>query len=166
MGAKNYQGQIQVSPIALDDSEKQFLDDLVAYVSKKPEELEAIELHVLRNQSKKGIGFFTDGNGFYPDFILWIIKDDKQYIRFIDPKGIRNSRGINDPKIQFHRFLKERAEPQVAKENIMLDSYIVSNTSYLDVNWKDNLSIEDFNSEHVLFQKENAETYIKILLTI
>jgi hypothetical protein len=54
----------------------------------------------------------------------------------------------------------------VAKENIILDSYIVSNTSYLDVNWKDNLSIEDFNSEHVLFQKENAETYIKILLTI
>src|SRR5690554_3676366 len=166
MSAKNYQGQIQVSPISLDASEKQFLDDLVSYIGKHTEELKDVEFHVLRNQSKKGIGFFTDGNGFYPDFILWIIKDDKQYIRFIDPKGIRNSRGINDPKIQFHRFLKEKAEPQVAKENIILDSYIVSNTSYLDVNWKDNLSIEDFNSEHVLFQKENAETYIKILLTI
>lgn len=166
MNANNYQGQIQISPISLDASEKQFLDDLVSYIGKHTEELKDVEFHVLRNQSKKGIGFFTDGNGFYPDFILWIIKDDKQYIRFIDPKGIRNSRGINDPKIQFHRFLKERAEPQVAKENIILDSYIVSNTSYLDVNWKDNLSIEDFNSEHVLFQKENAETYIKILLTI
>lgn len=30
------------------------------------------ELYLLRNKSKKGIGFF-DALGFYPDFIVWLI---------------------------------------------------------------------------------------------
>ncbi|GAB4266256.1 hypothetical protein [Thermincola ferriacetica] len=48
------------------------------------------ELYLLRNQSRgKGIGFFEAGN-FYPDFILWILYNGKQYITFVDPKGIRN----------------------------------------------------------------------------
>lgn len=161
---KDYQNKIQVSPIALDASEKQFLDDLVDYTLKHQDKLKNTEVHVLRNQSKKGLGFFTDGNNFYPDFILWIIKDDKQYIKFIDPKGIRNSKGINDPKIQFHKVLKEKIQPQVAHAGIELDSYIVSNSSYLEVQWKDNLSIEAFNEQHVYFQKENVGVYIERIL--
>ena len=161
---KNYNNLIQVSPIALDSSEKQFLDDLVSYTVKKANEFKDVEIHVLRNQSKKGLGFFTDGNNFYPDFILWILKDDKQCIKFIDPKGIRNSKGINDPKIQFHKVLKEKIQPQVESANIELDSFIISNTSYLEVQWKDNLEIEDFNSNHVYFIKENKSTYIKDIL--
>jgi hypothetical protein len=161
---KNYQNLIQVSPIALDTSEKQFLDDLIDYTQKNTEHLKDSEIYVLRNQSKKGLGFFTDGNNFYPDFILWILKDDKQYIKFIDPKGIRNSKGINDPKIQFHKVIKEKIEPQVIHDGIDLSSYIVSNTSYLEVNWKDQLSVDDFNKVNVLFQKENAETYISTIL--
>lgn len=161
---KNYQNRIQVSPIALDASEKQFLDDLVEYITKKTELLKGVEIHVLRNQSKKGLGFFTDGNNFYPDFILWVIKEKKQYIKFIDPKGIRNSKGINDPKIQFYKVLKEKIQPQVANADIVLDSFIVSNTSFLEVNWKDGLSIEEFNNNHVYFQKENVEEYIENIL--
>ena len=94
-----------------------------------------------------------------------MLKDGKQYIKFIDPKGIRNSKGINDPKIQFHKVIKEKIQPQVIANGIELDSYIVSNTSYLEVNWKDQLSVADFNKVNVLFQKENADDYIaKILL--
>lgn len=162
---KNYQNLIQISPIALDASEKQFLDDLIEYTQKNSSQLKESEIHVLRNQSKKGLGFFTDGNNFYPDFILWILKDSKQYIKFIDPKGIRNSKGITDPKIQFHKVIKEKIQPQVSANGIELDSFIVSNTSYLEVNWKDQLSVADFNKVNVLFQKENADDYIaKILL--
>ncbi len=161
---KNYQDRIQVSPIALDASEKQFLDDLLKYITQNNQSLKDTEIHVLRNQSKKGLGFFTDGNNFYPDFILWVLKDDKQFIKFIDPKGIRNSKGINDPKIQFHKVLKEKIQPQVIAAGIELDSFIVSNTSYLEVNWKDNLSIEDFNKNHVYFQKENVNSYIESIL--
>ncbi|WP_291068765.1 MULTISPECIES: DEAD/DEAH box helicase family protein [unclassified Empedobacter] len=161
---KGYKEKLQVSPIPLDASEKQFLDDLITYVGTKPASLEGKDIHVLRNQSKKGLGFFTDGNNFYPDFIVWIVEGDKQIIKFIDPKGIRNSKGINDPKIQFYKVLKDKIQPQVQKANIELDSYIVSNTSYLDVNWKDTLSIEDFNKNHVYFQKENVGRYIGEIL--
>lgn len=161
---KTYENLIKVSPVALDQSEKQFLDDLFSYVSKNPEKLKGKEVHVLRNQSRKGIGFFTDGNNFYPDFILWVVEKDKQYIKFIDPKGIRNSRGMNDPKIQFHKVIKEKIQPQVSNQGIILDSYIISNTSFLDVNWKDSYRIHDFNAENVFFQKDNAETYIASIL--
>lgn len=161
---KNYQNLIQVSPIALDASEKQFLDDLIVYTENNVDKLKETEIHVLRNQSKKGLGFFTDGNNFYPDFILWMLKDGKQYIKFIDPKGIRNSKGINDPKIQFHKVIKEKIQPQVIANGIELDSYIVSNTSYLEVNWKYQLSVADFNKVNVLFQKENVNTYIETIL--
>lgn len=153
-----------MSPIPLDISEKQFLDDLITYIGTKPNNLDGKEVYVLRNQSKKGLGFFTDGNNFYPDFILWIVDGDRQIIKFIDPKGIRNSKGINDPKIQFYKLLKDKIEPQVKDANIELDSYIISNTSYLDVNWKEDIDIKDFNKNHVYFQKDNAEDYIEKIL--
>lgn len=162
---KGYKEKLQVSPIPLDASEKQFLDDLINCVATKPPYLEGKEVHVLRNQSKKGLGFFTDGNNFYPDFIFWIVAGEKQIIKFIDPKGIRNSKGINDPKIQFYKVLKEKIQPQVEKAGIELDSYIVSNTSYLEVNWKDGINLEEFNRNHVFFQKENASNYIEKIIT-
>src|SRR5690606_34454979 len=161
---KGYKEKLQVSPIPLDAAEKQFLDDLITYIGTKPSHAASTEVHVLRTQSKKGLGFFTDGNNFYPDFILWVIKDGNQKIKFIDPKGIRNSKGMNDPKIQFHKVLKEKIQPQVANADIELDSFIVSNTSFLEVQWKDKLDIEDFNKEHVYFQKENANSYIANIL--
>lgn len=163
---KNYQNFIQVSPIALDIAEKQFLYDLARYVKNNAEQLVDMDVHILRNQSRKGLGFFTDGNNFYPDFILWLVKDGRQYIRFIDPKGIRNSKGISDPKIQFHKVLREQIQPQLATQEIELDSYIISNTSYLDVQWKEQMTIGDFNKVNVYFQKENAEDYMKALITV
>lgn len=163
---KNYQNFIQVSPIALDAAEKQFLFDLVKYVHLKQAEFSETQVHILRNQSRKGLGFFTDGNNFYPDFILWLVKDGKQYIRFIDPKGIRNSKAISDPKIQFHKVLKEKIQPQVMAAKIELDSFIISNTSFLEVQWKENLSIADFNKENVYFLKENNHDYIEKILSV
>lgn len=162
---KSYQNFIQVSPIALDASEKQFLYDLVKYVQTNEEELTGKEIHILRNQSKKGLGFFTEGNNFYPDFILWIVEGEKQYIKFIDPKGIRNSKGINDPKIQFHRVLKETIQPQLRDANIDVDSFIVSNTPLLDVQWRGHLTEVDFAAEHVFFQTNSAVNYIEKMLS-
>jgi len=39
-------------------------------------------------QQGKGIGFF-EANNFYPDFILWLLTEDRQYIAFVAPKGLR-----------------------------------------------------------------------------
>jgi hypothetical protein len=122
------------------------------------------EIFLLRNQSKKGIGFFADGNNFYPDFVLWIKKEGKQYLTFIDPKGIRNSKGINDAKIQFFKYLEEKVQPQVANENLILNSFIILNTKWLEVNWKDSLTVKDFNKNHVYFQEDQNSEYIKLML--
>jgi len=161
---KGYKEKLQVSPIPLDASEKQFLDDLITYIGTKPSHLEGKEVHVLRNQSKKGLGFFTDGNNFYPDFILWIVDGDKQIIKFIDPKGIRNSKGINDPKIQFFKVLKEKIQPQVEKAGIELDSYIVSNTKHYEIGWGSSIPLEEFHKNHVYFQYDDADRYIEAIL--
>ncbi len=163
---KQYADKVMVSPIALDGSEKNFLDDLIREIGAGKPQYKDMKFYVLRNQSQKGIGFFTE-SGFYPDFILWIIKDGKQYISFIDPKGIRNSKGIKDSKIQFHHVLKNEIEPQVINEGIHLNSFVISNTKFLEVHWRGEYTIDDFHNENVYFQYEEHETYIgKIIETI
>ncbi len=66
----------------------------------------------------RGIGFFEAGN-FYPDFILWLLIGGKQYVSFVDPKGIRNLEGADDPKISFFQTVKQLelrlADPEVMR---------------------------------------------------
>jgi len=78
----------------------------------------------------------------------------------IQKKGIRNSKGISDAKIQFHNYLKNKIEPQLNQDEISLNSFIVSNTRFMEVNWKQQLQIEDFHNENVYFQTEDNNTYI------
>jgi hypothetical protein len=157
---KGYESKLQIFPVALNDSEHQFMKDFEVQIPKIKDSKKLDEVFLLRNQSKKGIGFFAEGNNFYPDFILWIKKDGKQYLTFIDPKGIRNSKGMNDPKIQFYKYLADKVQPQVINEDLILNSFIVSNTKWIEVNWKDSHTISDFNDNHVYFQEEQSGEYI------
>lgn len=79
---------IRCAPVALNVGEERFLDQLEAYVASAPDVLAGAELHVLRNESRRGIGFFV-GTGFYPDFIVWVTKGADQWVLFVDPKGAR-----------------------------------------------------------------------------
>ncbi|MBN8684036.1 MAG: DEAD/DEAH box helicase family protein [Chitinophagales bacterium] len=161
---KGYADRVQVFPLALNDAEYQFMKDFESVIAKEQAAHGIAEVFLLRNQSKKGIGFFAEGNNFYPDFILWLKKGQQQYLTFIDPKGIRNSKGINDPKIQFFRFLSERVQPQVAASGLVLNAFIISNTKWLEVNWKGTLTIDDFNRNHVYFQEDQRTIYIAQML--
>ena len=144
---------IKVSPVALNVGETTFVNHVRAYYMKhKDTTLAGKELYLLRNESRKGIGFF-EANNFYPDFILWINDGEKQHVTFIDPKGIRNLHGLDDPKIQLFRHLKELVEPSLDDKDIVLDSYIVSNTDYNDVSfWAPR---PKFAESHVVFQNES-----------
>src|SRR3546814_6001388 len=51
---------------------------------------------------------------------------DRQFIVFIDPKGIRNI-GFNDPKIQFFQTIKD-IERRLGDPSVTLSSFIISNT--------------------------------------
>ena len=137
------------------------MEDLKAYYATSPASLNGKELFLLRNQSKgKGVGFFEAGN-FYPDFILWIIDGGKQYVGFIDPKGLTRIHGFDDPKVKFYKTVKG-IQSQLGDPNVILNAYIVSNTYRRDIDWWS--SGEDvkkeFSSNHVPFQKEDRDNYI------
>lgn len=121
--------KIQVSPVALNNDEMVFVDYLKEYVESHASELEGKSLYLLRNKSKAGMGFFEAGN-FYPDYILWIDTEEKQYITFIDPKGLMHIKP-DDPKVEFYKTIKEleaRLAPTADGKEIVLNSFIMSGT--------------------------------------
>lgn len=145
---------VKISPVALNAGETAFVSNVREYYQKNKDGLlRGKELYLLRNESRKGIGFF-EANGFYPDFILWVNNGEKQHVTFIDPKGIRNLRGLQDSKIQLYHLLKSEIEPSLDDANITLDSYILSNTPYNQVYFWG--TKEDFDDNHVIFQTESG----------
>ena len=150
---------IKISPVALNPGEKRFVSDVRKFFDdNRNGMLAGKEIYLLRNESRKGIGFF-EASGFYPDFILWVNDGERQHVTFIDPKGIRNLGGLQDSKIQLYKTLKEEVEPTLHDEDITLDSYILSNTAYQDVyNWG---TRPKFAENHVLFDED--EKYIETL---
>ena len=157
---------IEVKPVPLNDGERDFVFDLQAFCEDNTSFFKDKELYLLRNMTRgRGIGFFEAGN-FYPDFILWLLADGKQYVNFIDPKGLRNLKGPDDPKIAFYKTIKT-VEDDLREQDpaITLNSFIISNTRLPDVRWWDGgMTKEQFAERHVLFQQEDRDTYIQALL--
>jgi hypothetical protein len=157
---------VKISPVPLNDGERDFIIDLKQYYESNESFFDKKELYVLRNQSKgKGIGFFEAGN-FYPDFIIWIIYGSKQFVAFIDPKGLSRIHGFDDPKIRFHKTVKD-IEARLGDSDIRLESFIVSNTYQREINWWNtgSSSEQSFENHHVLFQKEDKGKYIEKILS-
>ena len=155
---------IQVAPVHLNDGEKEFVLNLRDFFNTNQPFFEGKELYLLRNQSKgKGIGLYTEGSSFYPDFILWLVVGDIQYVTFVDPKGIRNLNGIHDTKTQFYKGIKG-IEEKLGDKQIILNSFIVSTTPYKDGGWWDgNWSMAEFEANNVLFQKDDPKYIGKLL---
>jgi len=158
---------IEVKPVVLEnEGERDFVLDLQKFCESSDGKnfLKGKELYLLRNLSRgRGIGFFEAGN-FYPDFILWLLVNGKQYVSFIDPKGLRNLEGPEDPKIQFHQTIK-CLERQLGDLAVILNSFIVSSTRVPQVAWwDDGMTKDKFDARNVLFQREDRGTYIKKLL--
>lgn len=150
---------LQIKPIELNDGEKDFVEDLDGYLKRNAPKYEDTEIYLLRNQSKTGLGFFTEGN-FYPDFIMWIKKDEKQYISFIDPKGLVNLNTKNDPKINLSVKIKE-IEEKLNDEDVILNSFIVSATPYGVIKWvQDTLEQSELEDKNVLFQQDDKNGYV------
>jgi hypothetical protein len=115
---------IEIKPVALNEGEKDFVKDLKKYYDENPETFEGKELYLLRNRSRgSGIGFFEAGN-FYPDFILWVVKDDLRHVAFVDPHGMGRE-AIEDPKVLFYKEIKG-IEEELGDPEVVLDSFIVS----------------------------------------
>ena len=51
--------------------------------------------------------------------------------------------------------------------NIELNSFIISNTPYNQLShWKGQERMEDFNTNHVFFQREQRQCYIKNIIEL
>ena len=152
----NYRNlEIKISPVSLNEGEYKFLEDLKKHIDDNKADIQ--DIYVIRNQSKKGVGFFT-GSGFYPDFIMWVIKDNVQYINFIDPHGISRT-SIMDSKVEFYNGIKE-VEKRLndnGKYNVVLNSFILSPKS-INVLQKPEPQ-KDWEDKHVFFMDD--EEYIK-----
>ncbi|RLB93827.1 MAG: restriction endonuclease subunit R, partial [Deltaproteobacteria bacterium] len=151
-------GKTTILPIALNESEFQFVTDLMAWSKTNSVELEkaGTELFLLRNLSRgKGIGFFEAGN-FHPDFILWVLKDKKQFVSFIEPHGLIHE-GPGSEKVLFHERIKQ-IETRLDDKNIILNSFILSWTKFPQLKW-DNTQ-EELENKNVLFMTNDRDQYI------
>jgi hypothetical protein len=145
---------VHVNPISLNKGGKDFIDLLKKYLEYNKSFLENKDIFLLRNRSKAGIGFFEARN-FYPDFILWIDTKDKQYMTFIDPKGLVYHRP-HDPKIQFYKTIKELENYTNLKEtkgskDIILNSFIISGSDFYNTKISWNYEKAEFTEHHILF---------------
>jgi hypothetical protein len=156
---------IEVKPIVLQTaSERDFVIHLKEFCENNPGYFENKEMYLLRNMSRgRGIGFFEAGN-FYPDYIIWQLHEGKQYISFVDPKGLRHSSEY-DPKIEFYKTIKE-LESDLSKQekDVVLNSFIISASPYLELSGKWNMRRTDFEKRHVYFQQEDRAGYIAKIL--
>ncbi|PNQ72795.1 hypothetical protein C1T31_09805 [Hanstruepera neustonica] len=86
---------LKISPDKLNAGEKKFVQDAANFFNGN-KDFKDYEIYLMRNvETLKSIGIYLndDSQVFYPDFILWLLKGDKIYINFIDPKG---QMGIQD----------------------------------------------------------------------
>ena len=122
---------LRITPPALENSEKDFVNDLQKYVHQQHEELLAEkQIFLLRNQSRgKGIGFY-ENEGFYPDFILWILEGAKQRIVFIEPHGmIHDAINEHNDKITLFKRLRNFSHKRFRGEHVQLDAFMISRTT-------------------------------------
>ena len=109
---------------------------------------------ICRNLVKQGIGFFEAG-GFYPDFILWHVNQDRQRIVFVDPHGVRHT-GPKDEKIEFSERIKD-VQRRLKNEHVELESVILapSSTTSAWVNSHWGMTAEELRAKHVLFMSDS-----------
>jgi hypothetical protein len=152
---KQDNSNIVTIPTGLNKGESTFVEDLKNYLSEHS--IDA-EIYLLRNLTRsKGVGFY-ESHSFYPDFIMWIKKGQKQTIVFIDPKGLTHM-GLDDPKLKLHEYLREQIEKEIGNPNIKLDAFVISVTSFRDLARQhgQHMTIDYFEKDkHVLFQSTDA----------
>ena len=155
---------LQITPPALVKSEQDFVKDLHNYLQEQCRTfLTSKRIFLLRNQSRgKGVGFYWN-EGFYPDFILWMLDDQKQRIVFIEPHGMVHEaiNNYND-KILLYKRLRELSEKQHFEEkSVHMDSYIISTTDFPTLIGKHpDMTKQDFDNLHILCRNPLNPVYL------
>ena len=159
---KKNKDEIKSIPVKLNEGETKFLEDFKEFL-KTDRRLHIYDIFLLRNLSRKGIGFFVN-SGFYPDFIIWAKNGSEQHIIFIDPKGIRNLEGFENEKIklctlyikEIEKMVNEYLKKMGKKINLRIDAFIVSITPYEEIKpFFNNCEKEEFEKHKVFFRQDS-----------
>lgn len=165
--------EIKTVPVRLNDGERDFIDHLRQFV-KESDKFKDKQLFVLRNLSVKGIGFFMDSSSFYPDFILWVVDGKKQYIYFLDPKGILlGETHFNNPKVLWCNNDVSTLEAKIQADlkndkkdvGVHISAFILSVTPFEKVRkvWSDgNVTKDEFAENKVLFIEKSKQYLTEI----
>jgi hypothetical protein len=150
--------RIVTIPAGLNEGEARFIEDLAAYLDTG--KASTNEVYLLRNLTRsKGVGFY-EYHSFYPDFIMWIKKNGKQTILFIDPKGLTHL-GLEHPKLKLHEYLKTEIQKQIKDSSIKLDAFIISVTPFSvlrKMHPEQSISLDELEkNKHILFQYKEKE---------
>ncbi len=165
--------EIKTVPTRLNEGETQFLYDLHNFIRSNQPEFNSKDVFVLRNLSVRGIGFLIESSSFFPDFILWIVEENKQRIIFVDPKGIRETRNFNNPKVIFCREqttdIQTKINDDLLKDGkniqVTISAYILSVTKFKDISpiWESgNVELEEFTKNNILFMEDKDEYLEKL----
>jgi hypothetical protein len=155
---------LKMRPLSFDvPSEVQFIKDLENFYQ-SPLGKDIIgdrSLYLLRNADSKakGLGFALAGN-FYPDFLLWLVDDKtgKQWLSFIDPKGIRQM-SLSDPKLNLYKEVKV-IEEKLGDPNLVLNAFIVSVTKFSDL-INTTSTQNELEERNVIFMSDGPDTYLR-----
>ena len=114
------------------------------------------------------MGFFMESSSFYPDFIVWVVDGNQQFIYFLDPKGILlGENHFNNLKIIWCKDsapeLGAKIQQDLARDkkgiSVHISAFILSKTSFQDVTkrWGEGTgtSKEEFAKNRVLFIEDN-----------
>ena len=111
---------------------------------------------MLRNIAKSGLGLYVGGR-FYPDFLVWVIKGEKQWLIFVDPKGLMHLIGPNDPKVRVNKDLR-CLEKRIGGGKTFIESWIWSVTP------REKAAERGFNGEYlknnIVFREDSLEQCI------
>ncbi|EJN4670180.1 DEAD/DEAH box helicase family protein [Salmonella enterica] len=163
---KNADLPLKMRPTAFDaPSEITFIKDLQEFIEtpKGQKTIGNKSLYLLRNADSKakGLGFATAGN-FYPDFLLWLVDDErgKQWLSLIDPKGIRNL-NFDDAKFGLYKEIKE-LENKLSDDKLSLSAFIISETRFVDL-----INVSEpkdkIEERNVLFIEDTGSIYLEKL---
>ena len=149
----------RTTPPALEDSERDFVEDLNLYLHHHHEKhLRQKEVFLLRNQSRgRGVGFY-ENEGFYPDFILWILDGVKQRIVFIEPHGmVHEDINEDNDKLRLFKRLRDISHERFRFEHVQMDAFVISRTSLSDLIGRYPDEDRDSFAEkwHILFRTDN-----------
>jgi hypothetical protein len=149
---------LAVSPPGLSKNESELLERLWGFweTKRNGEPFKGVEIFLLRNQAKTGVGFFKQ-SGFYPDFLLWLRHkpSGRVHLRFLESHGMHHGGLETDgPKIDCLRELETVSKrKEFVKAKFSMDGFILTTTPLNDIRGAKGKTWEELERDyHVMEQ--------------